>query len=129
MKNYSWEYFNVQINQKLSERKAKTIYSQRKIDVESVFGIMKPILSFTRKSVRGINKDKRELGLVLMILNIRKVPAQRAENYQKNYKKDNSYIISIEIVFIYLSWTFLSQAFHIYIDIDLIIITKFVGIK
>ena len=23
MKNYSWEYFNVQINQKLSERKAK----------------------------------------------------------------------------------------------------------
>ncbi|MDE5187571.1 transposase [Staphylococcus epidermidis] len=55
MKNYSWEYFNVQINQKLSERKAKTIYSQRKIDVESVFGIMKPILSFTRKSVRGIN--------------------------------------------------------------------------
>ncbi len=87
MKNYSWEYFNVQINQKLSERKAKTIYSQRKIDVESVFGIMKPILSFTRKSVRGINKDKRELGLVLMILNIRKVPAQRAENYKKNHKK------------------------------------------
>ena len=42
----------------------------KKIDVESVFGIMKPILSFTRKSVRGINKDKRELGLVLMTLNI-----------------------------------------------------------
>ena len=78
MKNYSWEYFNVQINQKLSERKAKTIYSQRKIDVESVFGIMKPILSFTRKSVRGIKKVKRELGFVLMTLNIRKVTAQRA---------------------------------------------------
>ncbi|MDU7746110.1 MAG: hypothetical protein E7J84_03715 [Staphylococcus epidermidis] len=31
------------------------------------------------------------------------------ENHQKNYKKDNFYIISIEIVFIYLSWTFLSQ--------------------
>ena len=87
MKNYSWEYFNVQINQKLSERKAKTIYSQRKIDVESVFGIMKPILSFTRMSARGINKDKRELGLVLMTLNIRKVPAQRAENYKKIIKK------------------------------------------
>jgi transposase len=113
MKNYSWEYFNVQINQKLSERKAKTIYSQRKIDVESVFGIMKPILSFTRKSVRGINKDKRELGLVLMTLNIRKVPAQRAENNQKNNKKDNFYIISIEIVFIYLSWNFMSQAHFI----------------
>ena len=109
MKNYSWEYFNVQINQKLSERKAKTIYSQRKIDVESVFGIMKPILSFTRKSVRGINKDKRELGLVLMTLNIRKVTAQRAENNQKNYKKDNFYIISIEIVFFHLSRYFMSR--------------------
>ncbi|KQC16564.1 transposase, partial [Staphylococcus epidermidis] len=27
----------------------------------------------------------------------------RAENNQKNYKKDNFYIISIEIVFFYLS--------------------------
>ena len=67
---------------------------------------MKAILGFTRMSVRGINKVKRELGFVLMALNIRKVTAQRAENHQKNYKKDNSYIISIEIVFIYLSWTF-----------------------
>ena len=83
MKNYSWEYFNVQINQKLSERKAKTIYSQRKL-MWSLFWNYEAILSFTRKSVRGINKDKRELGLVLMILNIRKVPAQRAENYKKS---------------------------------------------
>uniref|UniRef100_UPI000852189C hypothetical protein n=1 Tax=Staphylococcus haemolyticus TaxID=1283 RepID=UPI000852189C len=36
---------------------------------------------------------------VLMALNIRKVVAQRAENNQKIYKKDNFYIISIEIVF------------------------------
>ena len=50
-------------------------------------------------SVRGINKVKRELGFVLMALNIRKVAAQRAENNQKIYKKDNFYIISIEIVF------------------------------
>ncbi|RUN67621.1 hypothetical protein AZ899_10800 [Staphylococcus epidermidis] len=50
-------------------------------------------------SVRGLNKVKRELGFVLMALNIRKVTAQRAENNQKNYKKDNFYIISIEIVF------------------------------
>lgn len=34
-----------------------------------------------------------------MALNIRKVTAQRAENNQKNYKKDNFYIISIEIAF------------------------------
>ena len=59
---------------------------------------MKAILGFTRMSVRGINKAKRELGFVLMALNIRKVTAQRAENNQKIIK-DNFYIISIEIVF------------------------------
>ncbi|MDS3899315.1 hypothetical protein RJB44_00005, partial [Staphylococcus hominis] len=45
----------------------------------------------------------------LMALNIRKVTAQRAENNQKNYKKDNFYIISIEIVFFHLSRYFMSQ--------------------
>ncbi|MEN2030958.1 hypothetical protein, partial [Staphylococcus hominis] len=40
---------------------------------------------------------------------IRKVTAQRAENNQKNYKKDNFYIISIEIVFFHLSRYFMSQ--------------------
>ncbi|MCG5766023.1 transposase, partial [Staphylococcus aureus] len=34
MKNYNWEYFKAQINQKLSEPETKKIYSQRKIDVE-----------------------------------------------------------------------------------------------
>ncbi|EID37803.1 hypothetical protein IS250_1444, partial [Staphylococcus epidermidis IS-250] len=33
-----------------------------------------------------------------MWLNIRKVTAQRAENNQKNYKKDNLLYFSIEIV-------------------------------
>ena len=53
---------------------------------------MKAILGFTRMSVRGLNKVKRELGFVLMALNIRKVVAQK-------FIKDNFYIISIEIVF------------------------------
>ena len=96
-------FFKAQINKKLSEPKTKTIYSQRKIDVDPVFGFMKAILGFTRMSVWGINKAKRELGFVLMALNIRKVTAQRAENNQKIYNKDNFCIISIEIVFIYLS--------------------------
>ena len=47
---------------------------------------MKAILGFTRMSVRGLNKVKRELGFVLMALNIRKVVAQRAEII-KIYKK------------------------------------------
>ena len=50
-------------------------------------------------SVRGMNKAKRQLRFVLMTLNIIKVTTQRAENNQKNHKKDNFYIISIEIVF------------------------------
>ncbi len=41
MKNYNWEYFKAQINQKLSEPETKKIYSQKKIDVEPVFGFMK----------------------------------------------------------------------------------------
>ena len=65
-------------------------------------------------SVRNVTKVKRELGFVLMALNIRKVTAQRAENNQKNNKKDNFYIISIEIVFfIYLGT--LSPTLFIYV--------------
>ena len=48
---------------------------------------MKAIFGFTRMSVRGINKAKRELGFVLMALNMRKVTAQRTENIQKIIKK------------------------------------------
>ena len=55
--------------------------------MEPVFGFMKAILGFTRMSVRGINKAKRELGFVLMALNMRKVTAQRTENMQKIIKK------------------------------------------
>ncbi|PZJ53328.1 IS1182 family transposase [Staphylococcus aureus] len=93
MKNYNWEYFKVQINQKLSEPETKNIYSQRKIDVEPAFGFMKAILGLTRTSVRGINKVKRELGFVLMALNIRKIAAQRAVHYKIHIKKADFYQI------------------------------------
>ncbi|MEB7086732.1 hypothetical protein NEM05_10630, partial [Staphylococcus epidermidis] len=45
---------------------------------------------------------------------IRKVTAQRAENIQKKYKKDNFYIISIEIVFFHLSRYFMSRTLEKY---------------
>ncbi|GJF49302.1 hypothetical protein SASK001_05910 [Staphylococcus argenteus] len=88
MKNYNWEYFEAKINQKLSEPETKKIYSQRKIDVEPVFGFMKAILGFTRMSVQGISKVKRKLGFVLIALNIRKIAAQRAVYYQIHIKKE-----------------------------------------
>ncbi|HBI3421712.1 transposase, partial [Staphylococcus aureus] len=37
----------------------------------------------------GINKVKRELGFVLMALNIRKIAAQRAVHYKIHIKKAN----------------------------------------
>ena len=101
MKNYNWEYFKSQINKKLSEPETKNIYSQRKIDVEPVFGFMKAILGFTRMSVRGLNKVKRELGFVLMALNIRKVVAQRAENNQKFIKRQFLYYFNRNCLFHY----------------------------
>ncbi|CAC7104733.1 Glycine betaine transporter OpuD [Staphylococcus aureus] len=91
--NYIANFFKAQINQKLSEPETKKIYSQRKIDVEPVFGFMKAILGFTRMSVRGINKVKRELGFVLMALNIRKIVARRAVYYQIHLKKADFYQI------------------------------------
>ncbi|HCW9735873.1 transposase, partial [Staphylococcus aureus] len=87
--NFTLKYIKAQINQKLSEPETKKIYSHRKIYVEPVFGFMKVILGFTRMSVRGINKVKRELGFVLMALNIRKIAAQRAVHYKIHIKKAN----------------------------------------
>ena len=57
---------------------------------------MKAIFGFTRMSVRGINKAKRELGFVLMALNMRKVTAQRTENIQKIIKKTISILFQLD---------------------------------
>ena len=67
--------------------------------MEPVFGFMKAILGFTRMSVRGLNKVKRELGFVLMALNIRKVVAQRAENNQKFIKRQFLYYFNRNCLF------------------------------
>ena len=66
--------------------------------MEPVFGFMKAILGFTRMSVRGLNKVKRELGFVLMALN-RKVVAQRAENNQKFIKRQFLYYFNRNCLF------------------------------
>ena len=86
MKNYNWEYFKSQINKSFQNQKQK--YLQSKKLMEPVL-IYEGYLGFTRMSVRGLNKVKRELGFVLMALNIRKVVAQRAEN--NRYKRQFLY--------------------------------------
>ena len=98
-------FYKTQIN-KTFRTKAKPSTVKENL-VWKLFGFVKSILSFTRMSVREINKAKRELEFVLMALNIRKVTVQRAKII-KNYKRQFLYF-SIEIVFINLSWNFMSQ--------------------
>ena len=106
MKNFKWKYFIKPKLIKLSEQKAKPSTVKENL-VWKLFGFVKSILSFTRMSVREINKAKRELEFVLMALNIRKVTVQRAKII-KIIKRQFLYF-SIEIVFINLSWNFMSQ--------------------
>ena len=80
--------------------------------MEPVFGFMKAILGFTRMSVRGLNKVKRELGFVLMALNIRKVVAQRAENNQNFIKRQFLYYFNRNCLF-HLSKNFMSRTLYI----------------
>src|SRR5699024_4396431 len=75
------------------------------MDVEPVLGFMKAILGFTRMSVRGINKVKRELGFVLMALNIRKVVDKRT-NYNQNNNKIKCTCLLIIIYFKLLLYSF-----------------------
>ncbi len=92
MRNYNWAYFKAQINQKLSKPETQKIYKQRKVDVELVFGFMKAILGFTRMSVRGLNKVKRELGFVLMALNIRKLVVRSATKHKIKRKTSRFFV-------------------------------------
>jgi len=75
MVNEKWEQQKEYVRAKLSEEKTSTIYRQRKIDVEPVFGFLKANLRFTRFSVRGKSKVENEMGLALMAVNLRKFTA------------------------------------------------------
>jgi transposase len=72
MVNEKWEQQKQYVRNKLSEEKTGSIYRQRKIDVEPVFGFLKANLGFTRFSVRGKSKVGNEIGLALMAVNLRK---------------------------------------------------------
>ena len=82
--------------------------------MEPVFGFMKAILGFTRMSVRGLNKVKRELGFVLMALNIRKVVAQRAENNQKFIKRQFLYYFNRNCLFSLIQELYVPDSFYLY---------------
>ena len=88
--------------------------------MEPVFGFMKAILGFTRMSVRGLNKVKRELGFVLMALNIRKVVAQRAENNQKFIKRQFLYYFNRNCLFSLIQELYVPDSFLFVMQIILV---------
>ncbi len=85
--NPSWEYFKAKQIKQLSDKTMGKIYAQRKIDVEPVFGFMKASLGFTRFHVRGLEKVKKETGILALAINMRKLVAQerlKLSNINKN---------------------------------------------
>lgn len=71
--NPAWEYHKAKQRELLSSSKTGTIYSRRKIDVETVFGFMKASLGFTRFRVRGIEKVRKQSGLLMTAINLMKL--------------------------------------------------------
>ena len=114
MVNPSWEYFKARQNEWLSTSETGKIYARRKIDVETVFGCMKACLGFTRYHVRGMEKVRRETGLVILALNMMKLAVN---SRQKNRKKGNQRLFDRPLIsflfFSYLGTTFGTAPFHL----------------
>ena len=83
MVNPQWEYFKSKARESLSN---SDTYSRRKYDVETVFGNLKAYLGFKRFTVRGLEKAKRQIGIALMALNMKKI-AGRLSIFINNSKK------------------------------------------
>ena len=73
-------------NDKYKFRRDFKLYQAEKYDVESVFGNLKAYLGFKRFTVRGLKKAKRQIGIALMALNMKKM-AGRPSSYSYNFKK------------------------------------------
>src|SRR5699024_27626 len=71
--NSEWEYFKAKEKERLYSDIGANIYARRKIDVESVFGHLKSYLKFTKFTVRGNENIKKQMGFVLMAMNIGKL--------------------------------------------------------
>ncbi|WP_429958802.1 transposase [Enterococcus sp. AZ196] len=79
--NTTLEYFKAKQRALLSAPETRSSYAQCKIDVESIFGHLKACLSWTRLSVRGIDKGRNEVGITLLAVNFKKL------SLSQQYKK------------------------------------------
>ena len=71
--NPSWEYHKEKQKERLLTPEIQKIYGRRKIDVETVFGFMKACLGFTRYTVRGLEKVRKQTGLLITAINMMKL--------------------------------------------------------
>lgn len=71
--NPSWEYHKEKQKERLSTPEIQKIYMRRKVDVETVFGFMKAYLGFTRYTVRGLEKVRKQTGLLITAINMMKL--------------------------------------------------------
>ncbi|WP_185534030.1 IS1182 family transposase [Listeria booriae] len=88
--NPVWEELKQLARQSLTSETTATIYRQRKIDVEPVFGHVKALLGFTRFRLRGLPKVATEANLYFMANNMRKL-ARLACLYGKNTYPKSSF--------------------------------------
>ena len=104
--NPEWEYFKNKAKDKLSSSEGKVLYYQRKFDVEPVFGTLKVSLRFTRFTVRGLPKVNRQMALVIMAWNMKKLVNLIGQfyEYQFNLKeriaKSNFFKLNFAILII-----------------------------
>ena len=87
MVNPQWEYFKSKTRKSLS---SSNTYSRRKYDVETVFGNLKAYLGFTRFTVRGLKKVKKQIGIALMALNMKKLAGRSSNFLGEKSKKERS---------------------------------------
>ena len=99
--NTSWEYFKAKQRELRPTSETGKVYARRKIDVETVFGCMKASLGFTRYHVRGLEKVRKESGIVIMALNIMNlaVKEQSHQNQKEKEKRINNHFTDCLIHF------------------------------
>ena len=79
--NPTWEYIKIKAKEKIESKETAFYYAQRKTDVETVFGNIKQNMKFRRFHVRGAEKIFKEVGLVFLAHNFRKL-VTRVRKYE-----------------------------------------------
>ncbi|TGY23802.1 IS5/IS1182 family transposase, partial [Enterococcus hirae] len=90
--NNNWRYFKAECRKKLLEEK---------IDVEPVFGHLKAHLAFHRFHLRGKQGATIDIGLALMVLNLRKLGKYMERKVRKTEKISSILTINIKIELIF----------------------------